>query len=147
MVQVLSGICWAAYELGTLLMCFEAVDRRQRIGMLTLYNLGLRRRRSPERSAAARFWRFAGNHGGYLAIFGLSAIARLTTVPLLMRIGAAEQEKAGGKRPTTASTANRRPTRKSRNPSASYSASHRRDPAVRATSKSSLRATWHSYGR
>jgi MFS family permease len=95
-VQILSGVCWAAYELGTLLMCFEAVDRRQRIGMLTLYNVGFAAATVAGALCGGAVLAICGQtHGGYLAIFGLSAIARLTTVPLLWRIGAAEHEEAG----------------------------------------------------
>lgn len=92
-VQVGSGICWAAYELGTLLMCFEAVDRRQRIGMLTLYNLGFAGATVAGALCGGAVLALCGQQRfGYFAIFGLSAVARLTTVPLLLRIGAAEPD-------------------------------------------------------
>ena len=40
MIQVMAGVSWATYELAAFLLFFEAIDARQRIGMLTLYNLG-----------------------------------------------------------------------------------------------------------
>jgi hypothetical protein len=94
-VQIVSGVCWAAYELATLLMCFEAVDRRRRIGMLTLYNVGFAAATvAGALCGGAVLAIFGQRRSGYLAIFGLSAIARLMTVPLLLRIGAPEQESA-----------------------------------------------------
>jgi MFS family permease len=92
-VQVIAGICWAAYELGTLLMCFEAVNPRQRIGMLTLYNLGFAAATVAGAVCGGTVLALCGQQRiGYLAIFGLSTVARLMTVPLLMRIGAADTD-------------------------------------------------------
>jgi MFS family permease len=93
MVQVFAGICWAAYELGTLLMCFEAVDHRQRIGMLTLYNLGFAGATVAGAVCGGTVLALFGQEqAGYYAIFGLSAVARVMTLPLLMRIGAADNQ-------------------------------------------------------
>ena len=39
-IQVLSGITWACFELGMFLMFLEAIPQRQRVGVLTWYNLG-----------------------------------------------------------------------------------------------------------
>jgi len=104
MVQIFAGICWAAYELGTLLMCFEAVDHRQRIGMLTLYNLGFAGATVAGAVCGGTVLALCGQaQVGYYAIFGLSAIARLMTVPLLMRIGAADSE-VGSRRTTVDAT-------------------------------------------
>jgi MFS family permease len=88
-VQVISGVCWAAYELATLLMFFEAVERRQRIGMLTLYNIGYAAATVAGALCGGAVLAFVGEPGGYFAVFGLSAIARFATMPLLLRIGAA----------------------------------------------------------
>lgn len=38
-IQVLSGVAWAAYELGFFLMFFEALPAQRRVKMLTYYNL------------------------------------------------------------------------------------------------------------
>jgi MFS family permease len=83
-VQVLSGIAWAAYELAMLLMFFEAIPRSHRTSMLTLYNFG--------NSAAMVAGGLIGatilqlldeSHAAYLALFGLSSVVRLFTVPVL----------------------------------------------------------------
>ena len=39
LIQLISGVAWALYELATFLIFFEAVPRSKRIGMLTLFNL------------------------------------------------------------------------------------------------------------
>ena len=39
-VQLLSGICWAAYELAMALMFFEAIPRQSRTSVLAIYNFG-----------------------------------------------------------------------------------------------------------
>ncbi len=87
-LQVASGIGWATYELGTLLMCFDAVDRRQRVGMLTLYNLGNAAAMVAGSLCGGGILALLGQARiGYFAIFAISGVARLSTVPLLMRIG------------------------------------------------------------
>jgi MFS family permease len=92
-IQILAGACWAAYELGTLLMCFEAVDRRHRIGMLTLYNFGYAAATVGGAVCGGAVLAFFGQARiGYFAIFVLSTVARLLTIPLLVRIGAAKDE-------------------------------------------------------
>jgi len=83
-VQLISGITWAAYELAMLLMFFEAIPRQDRTGMLTFYNWG--------NSVAMVLGSFLGagvltylneSHGAFLTLFGLSSVARLLTVGLL----------------------------------------------------------------
>src|SRR5262249_23262245 len=83
-VQMLSGIAWAAYELAMVLMFLEAIPRQDRACVLTFYNFG---------NAAAQV---AGgligatilqpgheSHAAYMAVFGISSLMRLCTVPLL----------------------------------------------------------------
>lgn len=92
-LQVVAGIAWAAYELATLLMFFDAVDRRQRVGMLTLYNLGFAAATvAGSLCGGAVLALFAQAKIGYYAIFAISAVGRLSTVPLLMRIGSDKDE-------------------------------------------------------
>ncbi|WP_425618324.1 MFS transporter [Anatilimnocola sp. NA78] len=83
-VQLISGVTWAAYELAMLLMFFEAIPRQDRTGMLTFYNWG--------NSIAMVLGSFLGaavltsmneSHGAFLTLFGLSSVARLLTVGLL----------------------------------------------------------------
>jgi MFS family permease len=84
LVQLISGITWAAYELAMLLMFFEAIPRQDRTSMLTFYNWG--------NSAAMVVGSFLGagvlqwmneSHEAFLTVFGLSSAARLLTVGLL----------------------------------------------------------------
>lgn len=84
LVQLISGVTWAAYELAMLLMFFEAIPRQDRTSMLTFYNWG--------NAAAMVVGSFIGaavlslmneSHVGFLALFGLSSVFRLMTVGLL----------------------------------------------------------------
>ena len=76
-------------------MFFEAVERRQRIGMLTLYNIGFAAATvGGALCGGAVLSIFGQRHSGYMAVFALSALARLSTVPLFARIGGAENETA-----------------------------------------------------
>lgn len=94
-VQLLSGIVWAAYELAMLLMFFEAIPRRDRPCMITYYNFG--------NAAAQVLGGLIGagilqlgqeTHAAYLALFGISSLLRLCTVPLLRQSPARCQVKA-----------------------------------------------------
>jgi MFS family permease len=85
-IQLISGIVWAAYELAMLLMFFEAIPRQDRASVLTFYNFG--------NSAAQVFGGLIGaailqlgheTHTAYMAVFGISSLMRLCTVPLLGR--------------------------------------------------------------
>jgi len=83
-IQLISGIVWAAYELAMMLMFFEAIPRHNRASVLTFYNWG--------NSAALVIGSLIGatvlqlgheTHVAYMALFGLSSLARLLTVLLL----------------------------------------------------------------
>ncbi|WP_254513757.1 MFS transporter [Anatilimnocola floriformis] len=83
-VQLISGITWAAYELAMLLMFFEAIPRQDRTSMLTFYNWG--------NAAAMVIGSFIGagvlalmheSHTAFLTVFGLSSVFRLMTVGIL----------------------------------------------------------------
>jgi MFS family permease len=85
-VQLLSGIVWAAYELAMLLMFFEAIPQRDRAGVLTLYNFGNAAALVIGSLIGAGVLQSLGeSREAYLALFGLSSLARLCTVPLLWR--------------------------------------------------------------
>ena len=87
-IQLLSGAAWATYELGAFLLFFEAIGPRQRIPMLTLYNLGY---------AAATvvgsligggiLFLFSESYAGYMVVFAASCAARIVILPLLRRAG------------------------------------------------------------
>jgi MFS family permease len=83
-IQLISGLVWAAYELAMLLMFFEAIPRQDRASVLTFYNFG--------NAAALCVGGLIGaivlqigheQPGAYLVLFGLSSLARLATVALL----------------------------------------------------------------
>lgn len=83
-VQLISGVVWAAYELAMLLMFFEAIPRQDRASVLTFYNFG--------NAAALVVGGLIGacilqlgneSHTAYLVLFGASSMARLCTVLLL----------------------------------------------------------------
>lgn len=86
-VQAMSGICWAAYELGFFLMLFESVPIARRVRLLTIYNV-----------ANTSAWCCGAMLGGlvlsyigpsstaYYALFGISSCGRaLAFVFLLTR--------------------------------------------------------------
>lgn len=86
-VQVLAGLTWAAYELAMFLMFFESIPAKERTSVLTTYNFG--------HALATVIGSFVGGlmlaglgktPSVYLAIFGLSSVARLATIMLLSRV-------------------------------------------------------------
>jgi MFS family permease len=86
-VQLISGIVWAAYELAMLLMFFEAIPKQERASVMTFYNFG--------NAAAQVIGGLIGaailqvgheSHVAYLAVFGTSSLVRLCTVPLLRSV-------------------------------------------------------------
>ncbi|HEV3007311.1 MAG TPA: MFS transporter, partial [Pirellulales bacterium] len=87
LVQVAAGLAWAAYELAMFLLFFEAIPERERTSVLTIYNVG-----NALATALGAFlggsvlWFVGERPATYLAIFGLSSVARLATLVLLTRI-------------------------------------------------------------
>ncbi len=80
-IQVLSGIVWGGFELATALVVFEAIDRRQRIGMLTLNSLGTAAATVAGALVGAAVLGLLGTElTGYYAVFGVSAAARLLSM-------------------------------------------------------------------
>ena len=76
MIQVLAGIAWATYELAAFLLFFEAIEPRQRIGMLTLYNLGYAVATvGGSLVGGALLAAFNENFPGYMAVFAASCRA------------------------------------------------------------------------
>jgi hypothetical protein len=86
-LQAFAGCAWAAVELATLLVFFDGLAQETRTSVLALYNVG---------SAAAVgagsllgvgiFTVLDAGLAAYFALFALSSIARLATLPLLRRI-------------------------------------------------------------
>lgn len=86
-VQVLSGIAWAAYELGFFLLFFETLPADRRTKMLTLFNLG----NTVAMFAGATIGAVLLHHldctcEAYFLLFGLSSLGRFLTLGLLFRI-------------------------------------------------------------
>jgi MFS family permease len=96
-IQLVSGIVWAAYELAMLLMFFEAIPRQDRACVLTFYNFGNAAAQVTGGLIGAAILQFGHEgHGAYLAVFGISSLMRLCTVPLL---GGARERRVGAVQP------------------------------------------------
>ncbi len=82
-LQMLSGVAWAAFELATLLSFFEHIPEASRTSVLSMYNLA--------NAAALVGGSLIGAHlidslpgeGAYVAVFLLSSAARVLALPLL----------------------------------------------------------------
>jgi MFS family permease len=77
MVQTLSGIGWAAYELGFFLLLFDSVPIVRRVRLLTIYNLA--NTTAWCGGAAVGAWilyQLAATPSAYYTLFALSAIGR-----------------------------------------------------------------------
>lgn len=87
-LQIVGGVMWAGYELATMLLFFERIEESERTSVLTLFNLA---------NAAAMvggalvggllLGAFGVNAEAYHVLFGLSGIARLGALGLLLRLG------------------------------------------------------------
>ncbi len=86
-IQLLSGLTWAAFELAIVLMFFEAIPRHERTSLVTLYNLSNSTAMICGTLVGALVLHyFAVSVMGYQVIFGLSSCARIFAVLLLMRL-------------------------------------------------------------
>ena len=87
LLQACAGCAWAAVELATLLAFFDGLEQEVRTSVLALYNVG---------SAAAvalgslvgagLFAALGADASAYAALFAVSSIARMATLPLLRRV-------------------------------------------------------------
>jgi MFS family permease len=83
-VQALSGIAWAAYELAMALMFFEAIPSSQRTSMLTIYNFGNALALVAGSLIGAAVLQGMGEtHAAYLWLFAISTAMRVVSVSLL----------------------------------------------------------------
>jgi hypothetical protein len=83
-VQVFSGVVWAAYELAMMLLFFEAIPRNHRVRVLTLYNFGNSAAMAAGALIGAALIRFLGDGTStYLTLFAISSLGRATTLVLL----------------------------------------------------------------
>ncbi len=86
-VQVISGVTWAAYELGFFLMFFESMPSAQRAKILTMYNLA--NTSAWCGGALLGGWLLYGlgpTQSSYHLLFILSGFGRLVSLALLARV-------------------------------------------------------------
>jgi DHA2 family multidrug resistance protein len=101
-IQLAAGAAWATYELAAFLLFFEAIDARQRIGMLTLYNLGYAAATVVGSLVGGAILAMIGeNQAGYLVVFAASCLARILTLPLLRRVRKSAAPRIDNDRPAT----------------------------------------------
>lgn len=87
LVQIASGLAWAAYELAMFLLFFEAIRDEERTSVLTTYNLGNAAATAIGSLLGGGILRLVGEAPAtYLLIFGLSSVARLVAMALLVRV-------------------------------------------------------------
>ena len=80
-IQALSGVAWAAYELGFFLMFFEALPAQRRVKMLTYYNMANTSAWCIGASLGAVFLFYRGTTvEAYYGLFALSSLGRLLAV-------------------------------------------------------------------
>jgi MFS family permease len=90
-VQLVAGSAWAALELSTMLALFEAVQDAERTRVLSVFNVA--NAAAVALGALAGAWIFSGLDGGsagYAALFAVSTLGRLATIPLLRHAPAPE---------------------------------------------------------
>ncbi len=86
-VQVVAGVCWAGSELAAALLFFDAVQHRQRTGVVTIHNLGLSVATLGGAAAGGAMLRWLGeNQTAYFTLFAISGLLRLLTLPFLWRV-------------------------------------------------------------
>lgn len=86
-VQALSGIAWAAYELGFFLLFFETLPMHSRTRMLTYYNLAnTMAMLGGALLGATLFNALGGEWLAYYTLFAVSSVGRMTALILLWRV-------------------------------------------------------------
>jgi MFS family permease len=95
-IQLLSGIAWAGYELAMVLMFLEAIPKRERTSVLTVYNFGNAAAMVLGGLIGGTLLRILGeDYFAYMVLFGLSSVMRGTTLVCLSRASLAEETRAG----------------------------------------------------
>ncbi len=88
-VQLLSGVVWAAYDLGVFLLIFENIGARERTSVLASYNFANAVAMVGGSVVGGVILRaMAESTDAYMTLFGLSAILRIFTLALLWRVTA-----------------------------------------------------------
>lgn len=91
-MQVIAGICWASYELAATLLFFDAVQHRQRTGVVTIHNLGLSIATLSGAATGGAVLKWLGeDQTAYFTIFAVSSLLRIATLPLLFRVRHAQR--------------------------------------------------------
>ena len=86
LVQAISGVAWAAYELGFFLLFFETLPTNRRTKMLTYYNFGNTVAMFAGASIGAFLLNYLGcTHKAYFVLFGISSVGRALALGLLFR--------------------------------------------------------------
>ncbi len=87
-VYFATGIAWAFVELSTFLLLFDEIPPGRRVGLLVRYNLiNAAAQAGGAVLGASMLDAFGSGIGGYHALFVLSALLRLASVPLAIWIG------------------------------------------------------------
>jgi MFS family permease len=86
-LQAFAGCAWAAVELATLLAFFDGLEQEIRTSVLALYNVGSAAAVAlGSLLGAALFTALGAGAEAYAALFAVSSIARMATLPLLRRV-------------------------------------------------------------
>ena len=87
-VQLLSGLMWASFELSALLSFFEGIDRRERTSVLTLFNFANATAIAAGSLAGGAFFRWLpADAFVYAWLFAASSVARAVALRLLYPVG------------------------------------------------------------
>jgi hypothetical protein len=86
-LQMATGVCWAAYEFGAFLLLLETIPERDRTGLLTLFNFGnaLAMVGGSVLGGALLAW-MGDETRDYQVLFALSSGARLLACLLLLKV-------------------------------------------------------------
>lgn len=86
-VQIASGFFWGAYDLATIFLIFRNIREEERIRLLTQYNFWNAIFISfASLLGASLIDLWGGSSVAYLAVFGLSSVLRIATLPLVRRL-------------------------------------------------------------
>jgi MFS family permease len=86
-VQIVAGVCWAAYELAMTLLFFDAVSNRDRAAVVSAHTFGTAIATVAGAAAGGAVLRALGeDQTAYFAVFAISAALRGLTLPLLLRL-------------------------------------------------------------
>lgn len=86
-IQLLAGVAWASYEMGTFLMLFETIPDDEKTSILTIFNLANALAVVSGSVLGGLLLKHLGAEtSAYFTIFVISSIGRLLTLPMLRGI-------------------------------------------------------------